>query len=197
MEFWGQLLAAVGGALGITLIIMRMCKSFIVKWVETSIATTAEKSLAKYSDTLNRHTKAYEMILEKEFTFFECANKFTSAVFLGNEDAQHHLGLRKSKQVNFKLAEHQIKTILKKTVEFKRDILLANPYLPMSISAAASALIDFMDGEYVQAVEEILSDHDKLDENAKTKFNSIDSHLMYHCAFLNAKISDRVKELCE
>lgn len=197
MEFLGQLLAAVGGALGIALILMGMGKNFIVKWVETSIEATAEKSLAKYSDTLDRHTKAYDMILQKEFTFFECASKFTSAVFLGNEDAQHHLGLRKSKQVNFKLAEHQIKTILKKTVEFKRDILLANPYLPMSISAAASALIDFMDGEYVQAVEEILSDHDKLDENAKTKFNSIDSHLMYHCAFLNAKISDRVKELCE
>ena len=62
MDFLGQLLAAVGGALGIVLILMRMGKSFIEKWVETNIETTAEKSLSKYTNLLEQLAE-----LRKEF----------------------------------------------------------------------------------------------------------------------------------
>ena len=197
MEFWGQLLAAIGGALGIVLILLRMAKSFLQTWVETNIEATAEKSLAKYSDTLQRHTMAYEMILQKEFTFFECASKFTSMVFLGSEDSQYHLGLRTSAQIDFVAAECDVVTILKNTSEFKSSLLIAHPYLTFAISAAATALIDFIDGEYYQTVEDILSNQGKFDEEAKMKFKDINMELTSRCAFLNGAIGTRLNELCK
>ena len=63
MDFIQEVLAAVGGALGIVLIILAFGKGLVQKWVETTIEKTAEKSLTKYANVLERRTKAYEMLL--------------------------------------------------------------------------------------------------------------------------------------
>ena len=93
MEFLKDVLAAVGGGLGIVLFFLAFGKGIIEKWVDTTIEKTAEKSLAKYANALERRTKAYEMLLEKEFSFFETASAFVSSLVVDIQDFSYYLGV--------------------------------------------------------------------------------------------------------
>jgi len=93
MEFLREFLAAVGGAVGVVLIIFVFFKGIVQKWIDTTIDKAAEKSLAKYSNTLERKTKAYETLLDKELSYYEYLSDKISDLIVGTTNCSVYLGV--------------------------------------------------------------------------------------------------------
>ena len=86
MDFIKDLIMAVGGAVGILLIIAVFCKGIIEKWIENKLITISQKVTLKYSDKLSRHTRAYEMLQDKEFVFYDQTSTYSIFNFRCNRN---------------------------------------------------------------------------------------------------------------
>jgi len=70
-QYLGATLLSLGGAAGVTLIILRIFKQTLQKWIETAIECSSEKVLATLTNDLQRRTSAYDKLLEKEFEYYD------------------------------------------------------------------------------------------------------------------------------
>lgn len=199
-DFILELIAAVGGALGMTLIFLRFSKGIIQKWVETTIQTTAKKSLSKYSNTLERRTKAYEMLLEKEFAFYESASSFTSDLVVNIQDFSYYLGISNDHpgEANLAQAKEVGLAIMRSVPEFKRDVLLTETYIPDEIREASTKLLHDLQ-EYIPFMYEALksSVDDILDSESIKKITDNEKETLMNCALLSTRIKMRLEKLSE
>lgn len=198
MDFIKEVLAAVGGALGIVLIILAFGKGLIQKWVETTIEKTAEKSLTKYANVLERRTKAYEMLLEKEFVFFESASEFISNLIIDihsfsrclrtfNDDAN---------SMDFEKARETALRIMSNTQVFRRDMLLAQSFIPEEIFSVCGDVLSSLQKSIpllYMALE--ISQEDTLEEDIMEQIKQLEDYILTDCATLNVKIKRRLEEL--
>jgi hypothetical protein len=198
MDFIKEVLAAVGGALGIVLIILAFGKGLVQKWVETTIEKTAEKSLTKYANVLERRTKAYEMLLEKEFVFFESASEFISNLIIDihsfsrclrtfNDDAY---------SMDFEKARETALRIMSNTQVFRRDMLLAQSFIPEEIFSVCGDVLSSLQKSIpllYMALE--ISQEDTLEEDIMEQIKQLEDYILTDCATLNVKIKRRLEEL--
>lgn len=200
MEFLKEVLAAVGGGLGIVLFFLAFGKGIIEKLVDTTIEKTAEKSLAKYANTLERRTKAYEMLLEKEFSFFETASAFVSSLVVDIHDFSYYLGVDEEHpgEANLEKAKEIALRILKSIPTFKHESLLAGAYLTEEVHSASVKIISdlqkavplFYDALKI-SVDGVL-DADTIKQIAHNK-----ELTLLNCALLTTKIKVRLEKLSE
>ena len=66
-EWLIDLIVAIGGGTVVLVGILTIFKNLFIKLFETGIESSFEKNLEKYRNKLSRSTKAYEILLEKEF----------------------------------------------------------------------------------------------------------------------------------
>lgn len=198
-DFVLELIAAVGGALGITLIFLAFARGIIQKWLETIIDKTAEKGIAKYSDTLQRQTRAYEMMLQKEFGFFEAATSFVGSTILNSDDISFYLGRRTDNLINVEKAESALTEMYTDILTFKRDLLLAQPYIPLSLAEKCKSVIDHFDNKFLYTIWDVLDliNDGKLTEEVKFTWEDDEKKLVLLCAAINKEIMDRLKELSQ
>ena len=201
MEFLKEMLAAVGGAVGIVIVVLATFKGFLQKWVETTIDKAAEKSLVKYSNILQRKTTAYEKMLEKEFVFFECTSNFVSAVVVDIQDFVYYLGEDEKsprQEVDAKNAMQAAKRILKSIPEYKKDQLLAQPYLTIPVRDAGTKIIkDLQEAipAFMEAIESACEGN--LSNETVDRMKAIRETTLMNCALITTRIQSRLKELSE
>ena len=70
-EWIKELIIAIGGGATATISILLIVKSLLSKIIDKAIETSFEKSTIKFTNKLDRSTKAYEQLLNKEFEFYE------------------------------------------------------------------------------------------------------------------------------
>ncbi len=198
MDFLVQLLAAVGGALGIVLILMRMGKSFIEKWVETNIETTAEKSLSQYTNLLEQRTKAYELILEKEFEYFQCAANFMSNLVLDIQAFPDYFSYCNGgfNEENYQRTKSISMKITSNAEIFTRNIILAQSFIPEEMYSTSLELVRNLKYALYQlnaALE--MSRETLLPENVIEPAFDCQENIVKDCGKLSAKIKERLEEL--
>jgi len=144
MEFWRELLAAVGGAVGIVVLILIFAKGLIQKWIENCMETASQKITLSYSDKLLRHSKAYEVLLEKEFGFYEQTSKYAADLIVDIQDVCGDLVNVFGKENNQNLvdAKETILRILQGVKTYKRDVLLAQSFIPSEVFNISSKLLE-------------------------------------------------------
>lgn len=198
-DFVLELIAAVGGALGITLIFLTFTRGIIQKWLEAIIDKTAEKGIAKYSDTLQRQTRAYEMLLQKEFGFFEAATAFVGSTILNADDISFYLGRKTGNVKNREKAEKALTEMYIDVMTFKRDLLLAQPYIPLSLADKCANLIDHFENKYLYTLWDVLAliNDGKLTGEVKCIWEDDNEKLVSICATVNKEIMDRLNELSQ
>lgn len=143
MEFLKELLAAVGGAVGVVLIILIFFKGVIQKWIDTTIDKAAEKSLAKYSNTLERKTKAYEILLDKELSYYEYLSETMTEFMMTISDFTVLIGVNgdPSNCVDISKAQEKFREIQDLEFEFisRNNAMLC--YVQTDISIAVLKLV--------------------------------------------------------
>lgn len=198
MDFIKEVVAAIGSALSVIFILLFIFKGLINKWIETAIEKTAEKSLAKYSNTLERRTKAYEMLLQKEFAFFESASAFLSELVVDIQDFSYYLGLddKHPTDPNLEKVREVALRILERIPEFKQNSLLSEAYLTEGIRSANVIIIhDLQEAAPLMYNAIKMSVDDVLDADTIQKIAKLEETTLMNCALLSAKIKCRLEEL--
>lgn len=193
-----QLISAVGGGIGISLIILKFAKGLVQKSFETAIEAVAEKSMAKYSNLLQRRTTAYELLLEKEIDFYNKASSILSELIVDIQDFTFHLGVSKDHpdMYDYKRAKETALKILKCIPEFKKDSLMAHTYIPDNIDDACIKLIHNLQAITPCMYKELKAI--RTEENAVIDGNKIRKNeelILMDCALINTRIKNRLEEL--
>ena len=90
-EWLEHLLTAVGGGTVVLVGILTIFKGLIVKLFETGIESSFEKNLEKFRNKLERSTKAYEILLEREMRFYEKLEPITAELVPLEHDLLYYL----------------------------------------------------------------------------------------------------------
>lgn len=180
-----------GGGIGIAIGLVLLAKGLIVKWVETVIDSSAQKSITKLTDSLQRHTKAFEKLLDKEFSFYDESSKYTSKLVVDIQDIC--FWAKKGNNVD---AVNCMIRILEEIPSFKNQSLLYQSYIPNSIFSATSNLLSNLQDKLDDIVSIMKNSPDNNGNEQELKnLETIQDKTLLDCAFLMASIKTRLETL--
>lgn len=199
-EWVKEFLIAIGGGsvaiLGVVVIIRFIAKTLIEKTVETAF----EKSTIKLTNQLQRSTKAYELLLNKEL---ECYGKFdpqlATLVPLVQDLAYYPTkGLSAdpdNAKAKFKENVLRFIPIIK---DLKNSTVLYQPYIPEAVFIAACELVRIAqkDMEYLRTTADIIFGN-KDEELDVERLNAFETGVLKAIGLLEMRIKSRLKELSE
>ena len=191
-------LISVGGGVTVIIALLTVLKSIVSRIVEKSIDTSFEKSTIKLSNKLERTTKAYEILLKKEFDYYEKIDPYMAALVPLVQDLVYWASdLQKADSDNAreKYREH-LSEYLKMIPEIKNDSVLFQPYIPADVFEAVAVLLKNMqsDLQYLAFVGEVL--YEKTDGEIDTnKLNEISDKVLMSVALIETRVKNRLMEL--
>ena len=197
-EWVKELLIAIGGGATVTVALLTILKSIVAKIVDKAIDTSFEKSTIKLTNKLERTTKAYEILLRKEFDYYEKIDPYMATlvplvqdlVYWASESREGH-----SDNAKEKYREHLLE-YLKMIPEIKNDSVLFQPYIPADIFQAVGVLLNNMQSElqYLGFVGEVL--YEKTDgEIDANKLKEIGDNVLFSIALIETRVKKRLTEL--
>ena len=197
-EWIKELLVAMGGGATVVIAIFVFLKSIVVKIVDKAIDTSFEKSTIKFSNKLERTTKAYEILLRKEFDYYEKIDPYLATLVPLVQDLvfwTEKFQNKDSENVKEQYREHLLK-YLKIVPELKNDNIMFQPYVPENIDEAVSKLLENMqsDIEYLTFVGEVMYCKNTGDIDL-SKMNEISENVLISVALVETLIKKRLTEL--
>ena len=90
-EWLESLLTAIGGGTVVLVGVLTIFKGLLIKLFETGIESSFEKNLEKFRNKLERSTKAYEILLEREMRFYEKLEPITAELVPLEHDLLYYL----------------------------------------------------------------------------------------------------------
>ena len=199
-EFVLQLVAAVGGGIGIALILLRLVKGLFQKSFESAIDTAAQKTISKYSNVLQRKTRAYEILLEKEFSFYEVTSDLLSDLIVDIQDFSFDMGVSPDcmDSHDYNKAKETALKVIRFIPKFKKATLLAHTYLPEQIDSVCTNLISDLQKSlnlFHGEVKSALTEDDYI-VNKKAILEN-EKNILMDCARINGNIKLRLQELSQ
>lgn len=199
-EWVKELLIAIGGGATVTVALLTILKSIVTKIVDKAIDTSFEKSTIKLTNKLERTTKAYEILLRKEFDYYEKIDPYMATLVPLVQDLEYWATKSQeddSDDAKEKYREH-ILEYLKMIPEIKNDSVLFQPYIPEDIFEAVAVLLSSMQSEmkYLCFVGEVL--YEKADGEIDTnKLKDISDKVLLSVALIEMRIKKRLTELSQ
>lgn len=197
-EWVKELLISIGGGATVTIALLTILKSIVSKIVDKAIDTSFEKSTIKLTNKLERTTKAYEILLRKEFDYYEKVDPYMATLVPLVQDLEYWA--TKAKEGNTdnakeKYREHLLE-YLKMIPEIKNDSVLFQPYVPADIFEAVGLLLNNMQSElqYLGFVGKVL--YEKTDgEIDANKLKEIGDNVLFSIALIETRVKNRLTEL--
>lgn len=90
-EWLKSLIAAVGGGTVVLVGVLTIFKGLLVKLFESGIESSFEKNMEKFKNKLERSTRAYEILLEREMRFYENLEPITAELLPLEHDLLYYL----------------------------------------------------------------------------------------------------------
>ncbi len=200
MEFLKQLLAAVGGGVGITLVILALFKTLFQRWFENVIITSSQKTIIKLTNSLQRSTRAYEMVLDKEFEFYERTSNVVSDLAVNIQDLLYYITLNEDTEnsKNIDAARKVLLSILESIPKYKNDNMVYGCYITQDINEAATKIIKDLQDDMNVMTECFKSANDKmLSEVQEQKLKITVDRTLMNCALITTLIKSRLIKLSE
>ena len=195
-EWIKEILIAVGGGATVTVGLLTVFKSLLVKLVESTIDSSFEKSTIKLTNKLERSTKAYEILLQKELDYYETMDPYIASLVPIVQDFDYW-ATSKAKDV-----EEHYKNDLLEYIELikkiKSAVLLYQPYIPNSVFSVVSSLLSAMqrDVQYLKDVGEML--YEMRDEKPDVaKLQGIREQVISSVIIVEIEIKKRLTELTQ
>lgn len=195
MQEWiKELLVALGGGTAAAIAILTIFKSLAVKLFEKAIDTSFEKSTIKLTNKLERSTKAYEILLKKEFDFYEKTDPYMATLVPLVQDLKYYA--EQSENSGKEKYRELLLQYLKMIPELKNNSVLFQPYIPEDIFTAVSTLLALMqeDMRYLGDVGTILYEKQPGEINVE-KMEEIQEKILLAIALVETRIKARLTEL--
>lgn len=197
-EWVKELLIAIGGGATVTIALLTILKSIVSKIVDKAIDTSFEKSTIKFSNKLERTTKAYEILLKKEFDYYEKVDPYMATLVPLVQDLAYWA--TKSQEGDPNIAKEKYRELLLKYLkmipEIKNDSVLFQPYVPVGIFEAVTVLLKNMqaDLQFLELEGEIL--FGKTEGEIDTdKLKEISDKVLMSVALIETRVKNRLTEL--
>ena len=193
-EWIKEIIIAIGGGATVAVGLLAVFKSLFVKFVESTIDASFEKSTIKLTNKLERSTKAYEILLRKELDCYERMDPHIAALVPIVQDFEFWAtSSDKSAEENFKdgLLEY-----IRITKDIKSTVLLYQPYIPNAIFDAVSSLLKVMQENvqyYYDSVKILHGEKDGKIDVAKLK--EIRESIISAIIVMEIEIKTRLTEL--
>ncbi len=145
-EWLESVLAAFGGGTVVLVGMMTIFKGLFIKFFESSIESSFEKNIEKFKNKLERSTRAYEILLEREMRFYDHIDPIIAQlipVLRDLEDSSRHdpTSNREEQYNAFRKYFLQYCEILK---QLKNEALLHQAYLSIDIFTAVTDVVKLM-----------------------------------------------------
>ena len=199
-EWLKELLIAIGGGSTVAFVFYIGLKTVVAKIVDKAIDTSFEKSTLKLSNRLERTTKAYEILLKKEFDYYEKLDPYLAKIVPMVQDLLYYVD--KFQNNNNDDVKDQYRELcleyIKMIPEIKNCSLLYQAYVPENIFEAATILVKNMQSEsdlqYLSFVGKVL--YGKTDGSVDIKkIEEIKDKVLMSVALVETRIKNRLAEL--
>lgn len=200
MSDWIEsILVAIGGGTVVLVGILTIFKQLLIKLFETGIETSLEKNLVKFQNKLDRSTRAYEILLEREMRFYEKLEPLIAELIPLEHDLLYYLEQRydgeERKRVCDALRNHFLR-YLELVKVLKNENLVHQSYTPKEVFEAFSTLVIKMqdDCDYWKEMCTYFfdSNYDKIDYDKGKK--TVDE-LLWYLALAETSVQKRLKLL--
>ena len=197
-EWLDSLIAAVGGGTVVLVGVLTIFKGLLIKLFETGIESSFEKNLEKFKNNLDRATKAYEVLLDREMRFYDHIDPIIAQLILVLRDledsSRYDPASNREEQYNaFRKYFLQYCELLK---QLKNEALLHQAYLPTDMFTAITGVVKLMqDGlPYWRDIAIALSngEYDKIDSE---KNEQLGDELRAQISRVEASIQKRLHQL--
>lgn len=197
-EWLTNMLAAIGGGAVALVGVLTIFKGLLIKLFETGIQSSFEKNLEKFKNKLERSTRAYEILLDREMRFYEKLEPIMAELVPLEHDLLYYLRYDEdvdceSKCVAFR--EH-FKRYCELIKDLKNENLFHQSYIPQEVFNAYTAVVKQMQDDMSWWVDmaKFLFDgeYDKIDyKKSEETVNS----LLIRLAFAETMVRKRLKQL--
>ena len=197
-EWLEHLLTAVGGGAVVFVGILTVFKGLIVKLFETGIESSFEKNLEKFKNKLERSTKAYEILLEREMRFYEKLEPITAELVPLEHDLLYYLKRdeESEREKQCEAFREHFKRYCELVKDLKNENLIHQSYIPQEVFDAYTSVVKNMQDNIPlwsdMAKLLFAGEYDKIDYG-KCEM-AVDTFLM-HLAFAETKVRTRLKQL--
>ena len=195
-----NLIVAVGGGTVVLVGALTLCKNLVVKLFETGIESSFEKNLEKFKNKLERSTRAYEMLLEREMRFYERMEPISAKLIPLAHDFTYCITL--TEEVDRKDAAEAFRDSVLKYGEIlkllKNEGLTHQTYIPANIFSTVTEIVKQMQEDFPFLVDTakllLAEEHEKVD---RKRIDENYDQLINRLADLNGKIKARLEELSD
>lgn len=199
-EWLESLLTAVGGGTVVLVGVLTIFKGLLIKLFETGMETSFEKSLEKYRNKLSRSTKAFEILLEKEFEYYGSLDSHLATLVPLVQDLVYYSDMSNEMELSFRQIHYKedVLRYLKIIPEIKNNSVLYQPYIPVQIFAEVSHLLGAMQNNmdfWNHAGNVIFQESEEAIDLKKAR--EISDSILLHIADIEVAIKKRLTELSE
>ena len=198
-EWLQELLIAMGGGTVVLIGILTIFKRFLIKFVEFGIESSFEKSVEKFKNKMERSTRAYEILLDREMRFYERIESIIAELIPLEHDLLYYVEYDENTEREKKCQDFRKSFIryCELTKNLKNENLIHHTYVPQNIFYAFSDVVKNMqkDTQYwFDMVQLSFSGEDDKIDRKKAQEN-VDTLLM-SLAAAEMAVKKRLQQLC-
>ena len=176
--FFKDLLIELGGTISIIIACLLFFKNILKKYIDTIIESSADKSIEKLKNKYSRTLSAYDILLKKEFEYYEKIDYIFADLIVDIQDFKsstiNEFGFDIEKR--FDIAKSTGLKLLETIINLKKYSLLYQSYIPNNIFNYSMSIIKELQEncDLISDSLELLGDRqeDKLNLNAIKDFTS-------------------------
>ena len=193
-----EIIIAAGGGTVVLIGFLFFLKYVVQKIANSAIDTAFDKNIIKFSNKIERTTKAYEILMKKEFDFYEKVDSPLASLIPSIVD-MHDFVVQPNKFENLDVKEKYKEAFLnylENMICIKEDVLIYQAYIPETVFNMAMNLIGLLQ-TYIDFFSETLHIIWKKKEGDVdiNQMNQINDTLLISIAKLEVTIKTRLQEL--
>lgn len=199
LEWIQGFLIALGSGTVVLIGILTVCKGLVVKWFEAGIEASFAKSQERWKHEMKRSTRAYELLLEREFRFYERIEPLIAELIPLAHDLLFCLKHDETVEPTEERAD--IRKLFKRYCELaqtlKNEALIHQNYIPPSIFQAFVHVVTQMQDDtqdwFDMAMLFFAGEYDKIDG---AKGELMVNALLHTLADAETEVKNRLRQLC-
>lgn len=188
-----ELLIAISGGSIVLVGMLTILKGLFVKFFTNVIDSSFEKSLEKYRNKISRSNRAYEILLDREMSYYEKIDPIFAELIPLVQDLVYLLENKQTEEFR----EHLLR-YAELIINLKSEVLLHQSYIPESVFKASSEVVSEMQKslDYWKKTAKLLfaEEYDIIDYE---KGKSIVDDLLKLISLTEQVIKHRLKEMSE
>ncbi len=197
-EWLESLLVAIGGGTVVLVGVLTIFKGLLVKLFETGIEASFEKNLEKFKNHLDRSTRAYEILLDREMRFYEKLEPITAELVPLEHDLLYYLKYDEDadRERQCEAFREHFKRYCELIKDLKNENLIHQSYIPQEVFKAFTSVVKQMQDDmplwFDMAKFLFAGEYDKIDYG---KCETTIDTLLMQLAFAETMVRKRLKQL--